>query len=328
MMSALEKELRQLHDGLPKTAEESHARDSGIPDSRHTTLLGEKSYKSSGAKPKQLKKTTSFLGDDEPSFVENFNELTNRKQRVSSTPYIDSAAIDDPDDSRPYKDNVTRRRQKKDDNEPVRSGVKADKFDCSSSWVDFKSHFEICAALNKWSVSDMGMHLAVSLRGQAQGVLGNLPEGDKCNYRLLCKALEERFSPTNQTELYRAQLRERRQKASDSLPELGQDIRRLTNLAYPTAPVEVKETLSKEQFIDALRDRDMRLRVRQARPIDLNDAVRHAVELDAFQAADHRMHDSPTYARSTQSDEEKLDPISVLKKEDQAVQTSLSGENF
>uniref|UniRef100_A0A8W8JNG0 Uncharacterized protein n=1 Tax=Magallana gigas TaxID=29159 RepID=A0A8W8JNG0_MAGGI len=128
-MSALEKELRQLHDGLPKTAEKSHARDSGIPDSRHTTLLGEKSYKSSGAKPKQLKKTTSFLGDDEHSFVENFNELTNRKQRVSSTPYIDSAAIDDPDDSRPYKDNVTRRRQKKDDNEPVRSGVKADKFD-------------------------------------------------------------------------------------------------------------------------------------------------------------------------------------------------------
>lgn len=58
----------------------------------------------------------------------------------------------------------------------------------------------------------------------------------------------------------------------------------------------------------------MRLRVRQARPIDLNDAVRHAVELDAFQAADHRMHDNPTYARSIQSDEEKLDPISVLTK--------------
>lgn len=105
--------------------------------------------------------------------------------QVHHISYIDSAAIDDPDDSRPYKDNVTRRRQKKDDNEPVRSGVKADKFDGSSSWVDFRSHFEICAALNKWSISDMGMHLAVSLRGQAQGVLGNLPEGEKCNYRRL-----------------------------------------------------------------------------------------------------------------------------------------------
>lgn len=61
MMTALEKELRQLQEGLPKTAEKSHARDSGIPDSRHTTLTGDKSYKGSGAKSKQLKKTTTFF---------------------------------------------------------------------------------------------------------------------------------------------------------------------------------------------------------------------------------------------------------------------------
>ena len=50
------------------------------------------------------------------------------------------------------------------------------------------------------------------------------------------KALEERFAPPNQTELYRAQLTERRQKPAESLPELGQAIRRLVNLAYPTVP--------------------------------------------------------------------------------------------
>lgn len=110
-MTALKIELRQLQDGLPKSVEKSHARDSGIPDSRHTTLPGDKSYKGSGAKPKQLKKTINFLGDDEAK--ENLNELTSRKQRVSSTPYINTAAIDDPDDSRPYKNTVTRRRQKK-----------------------------------------------------------------------------------------------------------------------------------------------------------------------------------------------------------------------
>jgi hypothetical protein len=123
------------------------------------------------------------------------------------------------------------------------------------------------------------MYLAVALRDQAQSVLGNLPAEDKCNYRLLSKALEERFLPSNQTELYRAQLRERRQRASGSLPELGQDVRRLANLAYPTAPIEVRDTLAKEQFIDALKESDMRLRIKQARPVDLNDAIRHAVEL-------------------------------------------------
>jgi hypothetical protein len=44
----------------------------------------------------------------------------------------------------------------------------------------------------------------------------------------------------------------------------------------------VRETLAKEQFIDSLIDGDMRLRIKQARPINLNDAIRHAVELEAF----------------------------------------------
>jgi hypothetical protein len=75
------------------------------------------------------------------------------------------------------------------------------------------------------------MHLAESLRGNAQSVLSDLPASDQRNCDELCKALQQWFAPTIQTELYRAQLRERKQKAAESLPELGQDIRRLTNLA-------------------------------------------------------------------------------------------------
>jgi hypothetical protein len=41
----------------------------------------------------------------------------------------------------------------------------------------------------------------------------------------------------------------------ETLPELGQDVRRLANLAYPTAPNDVRETLTKEQFIDSLIER-------------------------------------------------------------------------
>ena len=59
-------------------------------------------------------------------------------------------------------------------------------------------------------------------------------------------------------------------------------------MAYPTSTVDLKEILAKEQFIDAIRDSDMRLRIKQARPTDLNDAVRHAFELQAFQSADKK----------------------------------------
>lgn len=70
------------------------------------------------------------------------------------------------------------------------------------------------------------------------------------------------------------------------MAELGQDVRRLANLAYPSAPADVRETLAKEQFIDALINSEMRLKIKQARPTDLNDAVRHAVELEAFYRAE------------------------------------------
>ncbi|MEW8545264.1 MAG: retropepsin-like aspartic protease, partial [Candidatus Thiodiazotropha sp.] len=160
-------------------------------------------------------------------------------------------------------------------------------FDGSGTWLDYKAHFEACAELNNWTTEQKGLYLSVSLRGQAQGVFGNLGSG-KHTYDQLVTALEERFAPPNQTELYRVQLRERRQKASETTAELGQDIRRLTNLAYPKAPSDVRETLAKEQFVDALVSSEMRLKIKQARPSDLNDAVRHAVELEAFYRAENK----------------------------------------
>ncbi|CAG2224644.1 unnamed protein product [Mytilus edulis] len=117
-------------------------------------------------------------------------------------------------------------------------------------------------------------------------------------------ALEERFAPSSQTELYRVQFKERRQKASESLPELGQSIRRLSNLAYPTAPLDVRETLGKEQFIDALVDSEMRLRIKQSRPKGLNDAVRLAVELEAYNKAENKVREGRGYLRQTMNDDE------------------------
>ena len=175
--------------------------------------------------------------------------------------------------------------------------IKPATYDGTSSWVDYKAHFDVCAELNGWSEQEKGMYLAVSLRGQAQGVFGNIANKSH-DFQLLVASLEERFAPPNQTELYRVQLRERKQKASETLSELGQEIRRLTNQAYPNAPPDLRETLSKEQFIDALVSSDMRLRIKQARPVSLNDAIRHAVELEAFNRAERKHLEGQGYMRS------------------------------
>ncbi|KAK3085169.1 hypothetical protein FSP39_025425 [Pinctada imbricata] len=182
-----------------------------------------------------------------------------------------------------------------------KSIVKPATYDGKSSWIDFKSHFDICADLNEWTNDEKGMYLAVALRGGAQAVLGNLPAALRKNFTELCRALEYRYAPANQMDLYRAQLKDRKQKASESVPELGQDVRRLTNLAYAKAPSDVRETLAMEYFIDALHSSDMRLRIKQSRPKSLNEAVCLAVELDDFNSAEKSRQEIGGLVRATDS---------------------------
>lgn len=80
------------------------------------------------------------------------------------------------------------------------------------------------------------------------------------------------------------------------MPELGERIRRLTHLAYPSAPCEVTEMIAKDQFVAALTDFDMRLRIQQSRPKSLNEAIRLAVEIEAFCRAERQRRDI-SYAR-------------------------------
>ncbi|CAG2212114.1 unnamed protein product [Mytilus edulis] len=181
--------------------------------------------------------------------------------------------------------------------------IKPSKYDGLTPWMDYLSHFEMCALVNMWSEHQKGLYLAVSLIGQAQSVLGDLPKEKRQIFTDLVFALEERFAPSSQTELYRVQFKERRQKASETLPELGQSVRRLSNLAYPTAPLELRDTLAKEQFLDALVDSEMRLRIKQSRPKGLNDTIRLAVELEAYNKAESRTMKSMGHLRQTTSDE-------------------------
>ena len=66
-------------------------------------------------------------------------------------------------------------------------------FDGTTSWIDYRSQFEMCAELNNWTNQQKGLYLGVSLRGLAQGVLRNLSVEDQKSFEALSKALSERF---------------------------------------------------------------------------------------------------------------------------------------
>ena len=129
-------------------------------------------------------------------------------------------------------------------------------------------------------------------------MLGNLPLEKQKDFEELSKALSERFSPESQTELYRAQLKEREWKHGENVAKFDQRILRLTTLAYPKSDPCLINSLAMGFFVDAISDSEMRMKIQQTRPKDLNEAVKVAVVLEAFDRTE-RQRRGQKYARQT-----------------------------
>ena len=58
--------------------------------------------------------------------------------------------------------------------------------------------------------------------------------------------------------------------------------------AYPEAAEELQDSLAKDQFIDALEDREIRLKLRESGPKTLDEAVSRALQIEAMYEAESR----------------------------------------
>ena len=161
-------------------------------------------------------------------------------------------------------------------------------YDGSSSFKDYLVQFEMVSRICNWNSELMALELASCLRGPAVAVLGDLEQHERLNFSTLVSALLARFEPENQTELYKAQLKSRVRKANESLPELAQDIRKLTRNAYPKLPMELRDAIAKDAFRDSLNNKDLELAIFQGQAVTLQDALKTAVEYEAFQSSRQR----------------------------------------
>ena len=161
-----------------------------------------------------------------------------------------------------------------------------DRYDGSSPWTSYQRHFELCAQINTWDECAKAHFLAVSLKGRAQQVLSNLAPWQLGDYATMVGVLKSRFDPEGREELYRIQLRNRRQGPKESLVEMAQDIRNMVDRAYGEMAEQSKDSLAKEYFLDALPEADIRTRVLQMRPASLQRAVQDAIELEAINRAE------------------------------------------
>jgi hypothetical protein len=105
---------------------------------------------------------------------------------------------------------------------------------------------------------------------------------------------------------------------------MSQDMRRLVNLAYPTAPDNVREILATEQFLDELHNSDMRLKIKQSRPTSFNDAIQRAVELEAFYKAEIRRSENVRSTDQNSGQGSKIDKfIETMEKIMQFLQADM-----
>ena len=81
--------------------------------------------------------------------------------------------------------------------------------------------------------------------------------------------------------MYRVKMKSRVRPIS--ILELAQDIRKLVRLAYPLSPTEVWEQLAKDCFVDEMNHSGLKWSILQGRPKNVEDAVKLALEYEAFQ---------------------------------------------
>lgn len=164
--------------------------------------------------------------------------------------------------------------------------MKPQNFDGTSDFDEFLCQFEITCEINAWRYKEKSLYLANCLTGDARSLLNELDTDGRRDYDTLIEKLKNRFGSVNRSEIYRTQLKSRTRNKGETIQELAQAIKKLVRQAYPGVNKGVIETLSLDNFIDAITDSDIRMRVRELSPKSLEEAEQICVRLEAYKIAD------------------------------------------
>ena len=95
--------------------------------------------------------------------------------------------------------------------------------------------------------------------------------------------LRQRFGNNNQAERFRAELRCLKRRPGDSLQWLYQEVCRLMSLAYPDDPAsKTSKIVGRDAFLDALENPDLRVKILEREPCDLDEALNNAMRFEAY----------------------------------------------
>ena len=191
-----------------------------------------------------------------------------------------------------------------------------DMYNGKSSWLDYRSHFESCAKLNKWNDEEKVNFLKTRLSGPARRTLTSITQQGLTTYHAIIKAIGERFEPEDKEDIYLSQLRARRMQKDENPYDLGDDIRRMCELAYPSYDHDALERVGRNHFLDAVTDPVLRHDISLSGARTLTKAIHVASERQAFlQAETSRLGTHKIQKVDTNQPQDLLEENKKLKKQ-------------
>ena len=167
----------------------------------------------------------------------------------------------------------------------------------SECWEDWVQDFELYASINEWSNTQRLKFLPICLKGAARKSFNDLSK--KNDFQKVMLELRKRFAPECYAEVHKIKFRNRRRVRNENLFELALDLRKLAKQAYPTRDAVFIEESVREQFVEALQSRDLRIRIRQAKLTNLDELVAFAVEHEAYETIENNRAKDTTNVHST-----------------------------
>ena len=151
----------------------------------------------------------------------------------------------------------------------------------------FKSYAR-ALKLEEGHMCDAMLSLPDDAAFRAYDLLG-LGESDAQDYKLLCKALADRFATVTGEPELRFQFGRRLQKQSESFDEFADALINLVNRAYPTLDPTVRMNLARDRFIAGVKADFIQEELLTTAPSTLEDARKKAKELEAARSARKQM---------------------------------------
>ena len=130
--------------------------------------------------------------------------------------------------------------------------MKPDTFDGTRDWEEYLSHFELCAELGRWPEREKMLALAASLRGPARTFYISLSSREKSTYDDLALQLGYRFGSTRQQNRWLSRLESRTRQTGESIAALGDDLRQMSQKAYPNLDCVAQEALAVNQLYKSI----------------------------------------------------------------------------